>query len=226
MKLPTSAPNAARSYPRKPPSSVRTVARSFPMKPLASARSAERSSRTRRRRPTRNRHNLLPMKNNQPVVDPKVPLVGLKVLPAGQADLLVSLRDLPVDQAGPPEGAEDDGPGKAWIEPRTAQRQRKSEHSEEKSEHSEEKREHRKDNRRQLVGRRIRHGWRVYIIVDPRRTQQSAARPLVHRDARLERDIGYSPLHAVVLDGAPRTVVGEGAVLQRDAATVGKQVRV
>jgi hypothetical protein len=41
-------------------------------------------------------------KNNQPVVvvvGPKVPLVGL--------------RDLPVDQAGPPEGAEeDDGPRK------------------------------------------------------------------------------------------------------------------
>ena len=84
------------------------------MKPLASARSAERSSRTRRRRPTRNRHNLLPMKNNQPVVGPKVRLVGQKVLPAGQADLLVGLRGLPVDQAGPPEGtAEDDGPRKA-----------------------------------------------------------------------------------------------------------------
>jgi hypothetical protein len=90
------------------------------MKPLTSARSAARSSRTSRRRPMRNRHNL-PMKKNQPVVvGPKVPLVGLKVLPAGQAghlgglaDLLVGLRVLPVDQAGPPEGAEDDGPRKA-----------------------------------------------------------------------------------------------------------------
>jgi hypothetical protein len=67
-------------------------------------------------------------KSNQPVVvvvvGPKVPLVGLKVLPADQAgllggladqaDLLVGLRVLPVDQAGPPEGAEeDDGPRKA-----------------------------------------------------------------------------------------------------------------
>ena len=31
----------------------------------------------------------------------------------GLADLLVGLRGLPVDQAGPPEGAEDDGPRKA-----------------------------------------------------------------------------------------------------------------
>ena len=67
-------------------------------------------------------------KKNQPVVvGLKVPLeglkdllVGLKVLPAGQAghlgglaDLLVGLRVLPVDQAGPLEGAEDDGPRKA-----------------------------------------------------------------------------------------------------------------
>jgi hypothetical protein len=98
------------------------------MKPLTSAQSAERSSRTSRWRPTRNRRNLLPMKKNQMknqpvVVGPKVPLVGLKVLPADQAghlggladqaDLLVGLRDLPVDQAGPLEGAEDDGPRKA-----------------------------------------------------------------------------------------------------------------
>ena len=95
------------------------------MKPLTSARSAERSSRTSRWRPTRNRRNLLPIKKNQMknqpvVVGPKVPLVGLKVLPAGQAghlgglaDLLVGLRVLPVDQAGPLEGAEDDGPRKA-----------------------------------------------------------------------------------------------------------------
>jgi len=97
------------------------------MKPLTSARSAERSSTTSRWRPTRNRHNR-PMKKNRPVVvGPKVPLeglkdllVGLKVLPAGQADhpggladLLAGLRVLPVDQADPPEGAEDDGPRKA-----------------------------------------------------------------------------------------------------------------
>ena len=92
------------------------------MKPPTSAQSAERRSRISRRRLTRNRRNH-PMKNqmkNQPVVvGPKVLLVGLKVLPAGQAghlgglaDLLVGLRVLPVDQAGPPEGAEDDGPGK------------------------------------------------------------------------------------------------------------------
>jgi hypothetical protein len=75
------------------------------MKPPTSARSAERSSKkTSRRRPTRNRHNLLPMKknqmNNQPVVvGPQSPLVGLKVPRA--------------DQAGHLEGAEDDGPRKA-----------------------------------------------------------------------------------------------------------------
>jgi hypothetical protein len=86
---------------------------------LPSARSAERSSssRTSRRRLSRNRHNLLPMKkSNQPVavvVGPKVPLVGLKVLPADQVGLLVGLRDLPVDQADHLEGAaEDDGPRK------------------------------------------------------------------------------------------------------------------
>ena len=91
------------------------------MRPLTSARSAERSSRTSRRRPPRNRHNRPMKKKNQPVVvGPKVPLEGLKVLPAGQAghleglaDLLVGLRVLPVGQAGPPEGAEDDGPRKA-----------------------------------------------------------------------------------------------------------------
>ena len=101
------------------------------MKPLTSVRSAEPSSRSSRRRPTRNRHNLLPMKNqmknqmkNHPVVvGPKVLLAGPKVLPAGQAghlgglaDLLVGLRVLPVDQAGPPEGAEDDGPRKVQSE--------------------------------------------------------------------------------------------------------------
>jgi hypothetical protein len=62
------------------------------------------------------------MKKNQPVVvGPKALLVGLRVLPAGQAghlgglaDLLVVLLVLPVGQAGPPEGAaEDDGPRKA-----------------------------------------------------------------------------------------------------------------
>src|SRR5215211_5810341 len=113
------------------------------MRPLTSARSAERSSRTSRRRPTRNRHNRPMKKKNQPVV------VGLKVLPAGQAghlgglaDLLVVLLVLPVGQAGPPEGAaEDDGP-------RKGQRQRKREHSERK-------REHRKDKSRQRKGSRI-----------------------------------------------------------------------
>jgi hypothetical protein len=102
------------------------------MKPLTSARSAERSSRASRRRPTRNRHNLLQMKKNQMknhpvVVGPKVLLVGqadrlgILVDPpvdqaghlGGLADLLVGLRVLPVDQADPPEGAaEDDGPRK------------------------------------------------------------------------------------------------------------------
>jgi hypothetical protein len=72
-------------------------------------------------------------KNNQPVevvevvvvvvVGRKVPLVGLKVLAADQADhlggladqadLLVGLRVLPVGRADHLEGAEDDGPRKA-----------------------------------------------------------------------------------------------------------------
>ena len=68
------------------------------------------------RRPSRNLHNLLPMKkNNQPDE-----VVGLKVPPEGQAghleglaDLLVGLRVLPVDQAGHLEGAaEHDRPRK------------------------------------------------------------------------------------------------------------------
>jgi hypothetical protein len=47
------------------------------MKPLTSARNAVRSSRSRRRLPsTRNRHNLRPMKKNQPgEVGPKDLLV-------------------------------------------------------------------------------------------------------------------------------------------------------
>ena len=91
------------------------------MRPLTSARSAEQSStKTSRRLLTRNLHNR-PMKKNRPVDEggQKDLLVGLKVLPAGQAghlgglaDLLVGLRVLPVDQAGHLEGAEDDGPRK------------------------------------------------------------------------------------------------------------------
>src|SRR5215217_3516377 len=120
MKLPTSARSAVRSFPKKPPScSVRTAARSFPMKLLTSAPSAEQSStKTSRRLLRRNRHNL-PMKKNRPVDEggQKDLLVGLKVLPAGQAAhpggladllvllvgllvLLVVLLVLPVDLAG------------------------------------------------------------------------------------------------------------------------------
>jgi hypothetical protein len=98
------------------------------MKPPTSAPSAEPSSTTSRRRSTRNRHNL-PTKNqmkNHPVV------VGPKVLLVGQADRLGRLVDHPVDQVGPPEGAEDDGQRKAWIEPGKAQRQRKGEHRKDK----------------------------------------------------------------------------------------------
>ncbi len=101
------------------------------MKPLTSVQSAEQSSRSSRRRPTRNRHHR-PKKKNHPVEVvpkvllgvPKVLLVGSKVPPADQAGplgrladllvLLVGLRGLPVGQAGPLEGAaEDDGPRKA-----------------------------------------------------------------------------------------------------------------
>src|SRR5918994_7781794 len=77
-----------------------------------------------------------------------------------------------------------------------------------------------------LVGRRVRHCWRLYVIVDSRRAKQSAVPSLVHRDARLRRDVRYSPSHAVVLDGTPRTVVWNGAVLQGDAAAVGELGRV
>jgi hypothetical protein len=104
------------------------------MKPLTSAPSAGPSSTTSRRRSTRNRHNLSmknqmknQMKNHPVVVGPKVLLVGqvdrlgtLADLPVDQvghlgasAGLLVGLRVLPVGQAGPPEGAEDDGQRKA-----------------------------------------------------------------------------------------------------------------
>src|SRR5215217_7141548 len=101
MKLPTSAPSAARSFPMKPPScSVRTAARSFPMKLPTSAPSAEQSStKTSRRLLRRNLHNH-PMKKNGPVDE------------GGQKDLLVVLLVLPVDLAGH-LGAEDDGQRKA-----------------------------------------------------------------------------------------------------------------
>ena len=118
------------------------------MKPPTSAQSAERSSRASRRRPTRNRHNLLPMKNqmkknqmkNHPiVVGPKVLLVGqadrlgrLVDHPVDQAGHLGGLAGLPVDQADHLEGAEDGEPRKAWIEPGKAQRQRKGEHRKDK----------------------------------------------------------------------------------------------
>src|SRR5215213_2999235 len=109
MKLPTSAPSAARS---------------FPMELRTSAPSAEQSStKTSRRRLRRNLHNR-PMKKNGPVDEggQKDLLVVLLVLPAGQAahpgglaDLLVLLMVLlvlPVDLAGH-LGAEDDGQRKA-----------------------------------------------------------------------------------------------------------------
>jgi hypothetical protein len=38
--------------------------------------------------------------------------------------------------------------------------------------------------------------------------------------------VGYSPAHGVVLDGASHPVVGERALLQRNAAPVGKLGRV
>ena len=92
------------------------------MKPLTSARSAELSSRSSRRRQTRNRHNL-PMKKmmkKKPLAEEggqKVLLVRLKDLPEGQAGRpgrLVDLLALPVDQVAHPGGAtEDDGPRKA-----------------------------------------------------------------------------------------------------------------
>ena len=95
------------------------------MRPLTSARSAEQSStKTSRRLLTRNLHNRPMKKKNRPVDEggQKDLLVGLKVLPAGQAAhpggladllvLLVGLLVLPVDLAGH-LGAEDDGPRKA-----------------------------------------------------------------------------------------------------------------
>ena len=77
-----------------------------------------------------------------------------------------------------------------------------------------------------LVGRRIRHGWRLYVVVDSRCAQQSAVASLVHRNARLGSDVGYSLPHAVVLDSAPDAVIGQGAVLKGDAATVGEHMRI
>ena len=98
------------------------------MKLLTSAPSAEQSStKTSRRLLTRNLHNR-PMKKNRLVDEggQKDLLVGLKVLPAGQAahpggladllvllvGLLVGLLVLPVNLAGH-LGAEDDGQRKA-----------------------------------------------------------------------------------------------------------------
>ncbi len=128
------------------------------MKPPTSARSAERSSRASRRRPTRNRHNLLTMKNqmkNHPVVvGPKVLLVGqadrlgrLVDLPVNRAGHLGGLADLPVDQADHLEGAEDGEPRKAWIEPGKAWIEPRKAHRQPKSEHSKQSGEHRKDKR-------------------------------------------------------------------------------
>ena len=124
MKLPTSARSAVRSCLKKPLSSVRTATRSFPIRLLTSAPSAEQSStKTSRRLLRRNLHNR-PMKKNRPVDEggQKDLLVGLKVLPAGQAAhpggladllvLLVVLLVLPVNLAGH-LGAEDDGQRKA-----------------------------------------------------------------------------------------------------------------
>jgi hypothetical protein len=53
------------------------------------------------------------MKNHPVVVGPKVLLVGQADRLGRSAGLLVGLRVLAVDQADPPEGAEDDGQRKA-----------------------------------------------------------------------------------------------------------------
>jgi hypothetical protein len=93
------------------------------MNPPTSAQSAERSSRASRQRPARNRHNLLPMKNqmmNLPGgTGPKVLLVGqadrlgtLVALPVNQAGHLGGLAGFPVNQADHLEGAEDGEPRK------------------------------------------------------------------------------------------------------------------
>jgi hypothetical protein len=71
-------------------------------------------------------------------------VVGSRVLLAGQADRLGRLVDLPVDQAGHLEGAED-RPRKVLSEPEKAQRQRKREHSERKREHGKVKSKQRKN---------------------------------------------------------------------------------
>jgi hypothetical protein len=159
------------------------------MKPPTSAQSAERSSRASRRRPTRNRHNLLPMKNqmkknqmkNHPiVVGPKVLLVGqadrlgrLVDHPVDQAGHLGGLAGLPVDQADHLEGAEDGEPrkawiepGKGWIEPRKAPRQPKSEHSKQNA-------EHRKDKR--VVGNAVIHECLEGVFSDTSRCSGGTA---------------------------------------------------
>src|SRR5215218_3766470 len=59
---------------------------------------------------------------------------------------------------------------------------------------------------------------RLYVVVDPRRREQPATSALVYRNARLRWDLAVAPTDRVVLDGAPPPVVGECAVLQRDAA--------
>src|SRR5918998_3976485 len=64
-----------------------------------------------------------------------------------------------------------------------------------------------------LVERRIRDSWRINVVVDARRAQQSATSAFVHRNPGLWWHLVLAPAHAVVLDCAPNAVVGERAVL-------------
>src|SRR5215211_1771792 len=59
----------------------------------------------------------------------------------------------------------------------------------------------------------VRDGRRLHVVVDACRRQKPAPAALVDRNPRLRRNLAIPPSHAVVLDGAPNPVVGEGAVI-------------
>jgi len=56
------------------------------------------------------------------------------------------------------------------------------------------------------------------VVVDADRGQQSVRAAFVDPDSRLGRDLVAAPADAVVFQGAAHAVVGDGAVLEADAA--------
>ena len=59
---------------------------------------------------------------------------------------------------------------------------------------------------------------RFHVVVDTGGGQEPAGAAFVHADAGLGREVMAAPADTVVLQGAAHAVVGDGAVLQADAA--------